>query len=591
MGGGQSKPFRIVVREDPYPTTAGAGGLSLSQAEGCNACQVGVDTKITMSNVNLKREQGAITPTQCKLYEKDVDRVANRYMSMSEFVGKLQSGVYSRPVSERPASGGRPSEQYCETLRIDTKDAESLVSSGDVNLIRPYVKQDRIVRVASASYSESTKAKIIPSIPFQMSFAAKKAAFDGKGKIVYRDVSESFPVTQMTLYHPSPVRIDSVQADAILSLNDPTDSQAKYIVLIPLRGTNSGQSSTDFFSKIAQQLMAIREPDPATSEYATMTIPTGADWSLSKLFTLSGNVGTSTVKNGFFTWTGVAGYERYQKPQTAGDIDSGNGISYITYGWKQTEGLAAPQYIMLDTALDIRMEDLAALTQSLPVTPPAEAIHPIPGQANLVYHKSSEAPAPDTLSGKSSCAFPNLCEGFTTGTLDQSVLNSCPGAKCDPFLQNAMLTQDTSNQYFTARGLFSFFLQFLVFVAMLLGAYLALRMVSEDYDLSVRNFAEKMGRVLAVWTKGAVSKVQSARSALSGLGGLGNIGKGGLGGLKSVAQGNAEGFAEQAKSAVSKKGEGIMGELDRALGSNANGKDGLGSALSSVGNLLKKPSA
>jgi hypothetical protein len=474
-------------------------------------------------------------------------------------------------------------------LRIEDEDAEALKKSGDVGALQSKVKQEKIVRVTSAAFSESTKAKIFPSIPFQMTFLAKKAAIDSKGKIAYRDVSETFPVTQMTMYHPSPVRIDSVQADAMLSLNDPTDPQSKFIVLVPLRGANSGAPSTEFFSKIAQQLLTLKEPNPATSEYSATTIPTGADWSLGKLFTLTGNDGMSTIKNGFFTWTGVAGYERYQKPRTPGDTDSANGISYISYGWKQTEGLAAPQYIMLDTALDIRTEDLAALTQTLPVTPPSEAIHPIPGQTNLVYHKASEAPAPDTLSGKSSCAFTNLCEGFTTGTLDQSVLDSCPGAKCDPFLQNAMLSQN-SNTMFTAQGMFAIFFNILLFLAMLLGAYVALRMIGEDYDVTIRNFAEKMGRVLAVWAKGVSNKAK----AVGSLGSMFDVNalKGKLQGvaagkLEGALGNKAEGLAGNLKGVLGNNAEGLAGKLEGALG-NANGKDGLGSVISSVGNALKK---
>jgi len=43
----------------------------------------------------------------------------------------------------------------------------------------------------------------------------------------------------------------------------------------------------------------------------------------------------------------------------------------------------------------------------------------------------------------------------------------------------------------------------LVFVAMAVGAYIALNMVGNDYDIGLRNFAEAVGKILAVWAKGA----------------------------------------------------------------------------------------
>jgi hypothetical protein len=487
MGGGQSVQVQYVVNEDPYPGGEGASGLSLSQAEKCNACRLGVNTKITTSNVKLKRQVGSISPDECRRYAEDWNRV-NKSLSVPDFLAKLQTGRYSKLISENTTG-----DQYCQELSISDEDAAAMRESG--NLDQSKFKGGRIRKVSGSSFSEESKAKYVLSIPFEMFFAAKKAAVDANGRFVYQDVSETFKVTQVTLYHPAPIRIDSVQADAMLSLNDPTDPGAKYIVLIPLRAVNSGAPSIEFLNKIAGQLVSIKEPRPDTGEYQEVTIPTGAEWGLDKLFTLTGEVGSSTVKNGFFTWTGVSGYERVNKGTRW------EGSKFITdIGWKQTEGLSSPQYILLDTPLDMSSESLTNLTLALPATDASEALHPVPVQTNLVYHKASEPPAPDTVSGKGACGLGNICEGFGLGDIDPTFLNNCPNAKCDPFLQNAVAISNGENLgWFTPERVFGLIIGFFSLIAMLLGAYLALLLIRDDYDVTLQRYSEKLGKIGAIF--------------------------------------------------------------------------------------------
>ena len=598
MGGSQSAPaIENVVREDPYPGTAGTDGLSLSQAEKCNACRLGVNTKITTSNVKLKREQGAISIEQCKRYTDDMNRVNKKTLSVPDFLSKLKAGEYSRSTSDAGSAG----DQYCQELSVKEEDAESMREKEALDPNK--FIGGSIRKVSGSSFSEETKGKFIPSIPFQMSFTAKKAALVA-GKTVYKDVSDDFTVSQMTMYHPSPIRIDAVQADAMLSLNDPSDKAAKYIILIPLKAVNSGNPSNEFLNKIARHLQTVREPRPDTGEYLESTIATGADWALDKLFTLTGEAGSSTVKNGFFTWTGVAGYDRVN----LGTTRSGN-KNITVIGWKQTEGLSSPQYVLLDTPLDINPEDMAMLTQSLPVTPPSEAIHSVPAQTNLVYYKGSEPPAPDSMSGKPSCGSGNLCEGFTTGVSKRERFEGCPGAKCDPFLQNAAKAQEVT--LFSPSRMFAFFFGFLTVVAMFLGAYLALSLVRDDYDLTLRNFAEQAGQVLAVWAKSFSEKVNTVRSGFSlasgnGLKGLlsGNV-KGVTGNLQGALQSQGNALAGNLEGALQSQGNALAqnltpsaeGAIGNAAGSiknalQTNGKSGLGTTLSSsLGNLFSKTRA
>lgn len=87
--------------------------------------------------------------------------------------------------------------------------------------------------------SATRKLFLKPSMPFTMS---------------YNDVS--FKVDTMTIYHPCPVRIENVQYDAVLQLNDaPISNMAApgndTVILIPLAGSNNPDEAGRLFQKIA----------------------------------------------------------------------------------------------------------------------------------------------------------------------------------------------------------------------------------------------------------------------------------------------------------------------------------------------------
>ena len=543
MGAGSSSqaaaPPPPKVIEDPYPSVKGADGISLSQAVICNDCELEVDTRISSANVKLVRELGDITSAQCQSYVTDKARVANKYMSLSDFLLNLQAGKYARPVSEEPAQGGQPARGYCEGVSITDEDAAGITA---IDQVDGKVKGGRIRKVSgSGGFSSGTKARFIPNIPFKMSFKGQKAAPDVNGKIEFQPFKDEFSVSQLALYYPSPIRIDSVQADALLALNDPSDAGAKFIVLIPLRATNAGAPSAEFINRIAKYVPSVQQYEPSSGTYPSTDIQTGADWSLGKLFTLDkseGEGGKAVINNGFFTWTGVAGFERYkvdlwselreaatkfgndstQATEIRGKIDAAGGINalmysnVIRYGWRPIGGLNAPQYFMLDTPLDINSSDLAMITRNLDATPSTEANHPIPAQTELVYHTPAKPGAPSDITGKGACGIGNLCEGFETGvssdvlkgsyseSLTDPFEKSCPGAKCDPFLQNAKKST-IDKSIFTPRSVISFLFNLLTGLAMLVGAYVAMSMVGNDYDLGLRSFAEQIGQVLGVWVK------------------------------------------------------------------------------------------
>lgn len=480
-----------MVIQDPIPTGLGADGISLSQAVKCKDCVLEVDTNISSSTVKLTRELGDISATECGSYVRDGARLAQGTLGLQEYLAKLRAGEYARKTTTQDG------QDYCQMLSISDENAAKVKTLGD--LTEDKLDKGRIRKQATAgSYSSGTKARFIPSIPFKMKFKATQLV-ESSGPTKSVPLETEVNITQMTLYYPSPVRIDSIQADAVLSLNDPSDPTAKAIILIPLRGSSGGGEATAFVNKIAANLVTVSEYDKATGTYPVANISTGADWSLGKLFTVgaAGKEGT-VVKNGFFTWTGLSEMESYVKSSTPFEI---------RHSWRRKAGVPVPQYFMLDSPLSIDSTDLATITRSLPPTSPSEAIPPIPNNRDMVFHKDAESPAPDTISGRSgSCGIGNLCEGYANiGTAKDPLETGCPGAKCDPFLQNAKKVV-SGGGFFSPQNMFGLFFNFLVGVAMFVGAYIAMQLISEDYELPVRDFSIGAGTVAAVWAKG-ISKV------------------------------------------------------------------------------------
>ena len=172
MGGGQSAPnLEYIVQEEDYPGSSGSDGLSLSQAERCNACRLGVNTKITTSNVKLKREVGAISPGECRRYTDDLNRVNAKTLSVSDFLAKLQDGRYSMLSSNNNTTG----EQYCQEVSISEEDAATMREKGALDGGK--FKGGRIRKVSGSSFSEETKAKISAKVQAALAECEQRASF------------------------------------------------------------------------------------------------------------------------------------------------------------------------------------------------------------------------------------------------------------------------------------------------------------------------------------------------------------------------------------------------------------------------------
>lgn len=522
MGGGGSKSAPTVIEEEPpagsdessiiYPSRGGKprlDGISRSLANECKGCQLQVVSGISSSSVKISREYGFVSANKCRAYASDLKRVREQKMSWQDFLNNLQAGKYLRFLDNG----------YCEQVELPSEEAQKVtrVEEFDEGKLRSV----RIQQMSSGGFSSDTKAKFTPSIPFKVRFTAGGS-------------TKEITVKTMTLYHPCPLRLEGIQPDAVLSLNDPSFDTPDYVVLVPLVGRNVPGNSVEFLQKIMSQVATVSQPDPASGQYVGRDIPTGANWTLSKVFTVqpSGD-GNFDVMNGFYEWKGMPPLERRRR----------DGPGTITYSWAES-GTPAPRYIMMDTPVVCNPGDLANVTSLLPVTPALDAIHAVlyddnPFQRGIVH---KQGPPGASCSTK---------ETFTVNQL-QSAPADLQGAyaigesylgggsqeeeACDAW---TLWAQASAGKGFTVQQITTLIFNSMVFLAMCVGAYLAFNAVLRYYDVQYSKLSETVGKITAVFAKNLSQKAAAIRQNIStNLSGL--PGPGGLLALKSgnVSQGN-----------------------------------------------------
>ena len=246
MGGGQSKSgSQPIIIEQPPPPGSSEGsivdpyrpleprldGITRSLTNDCKDCSLQIVPGISSSSVRISREFGTVTENDCSRFEADTSRVQLKMMSFTDFFNNLQAGRYLRKLGNG----------YCEQVRFNQEDAAKVTNMQEFYLNSMKLQSIRIQKVSSGGFSADTKAKITPSIPFK---------FKVRGQEV--------DVKTMTVYHPAPLRIEGEQADAILSLNDPSFSDNTVVLLIPLVARNVSGGSVSFMEKISQQLASVR---------------------------------------------------------------------------------------------------------------------------------------------------------------------------------------------------------------------------------------------------------------------------------------------------------------------------------------------
>ena len=467
MGNSGSALKPPTIEEDAYPG-GGEGrklGVAISSSQECATCELKFDRDITTSTLNLTRKFGGVRT--CAVGPSELKRVEENKLSIGDFLGMMGKGKYPFPLQN---------SESCGDLRIPD---EEIVKIKTYNDLKSAVEKARIVRIRPQieGFSTDTKAFYKPSLPFQFSFNGRPIT-----------------VNTISVYHPCPLRVQDQQADAVISLNDPSVA-SQQIILIPIIAGDTNTPSAKFFNRLMNNIASVAIPDPITGQFQSTDIQTGNKWGFSQLFDTEKieNSKEVVVKNGFFAWAAMPVLERYLKEFT---------ISRIHYAWRPKPDAPKPLYVMLEKPLPVGSSDLRSLISALPVTPWEDAIHPV--GLWTVYKQGPP----------SNCGVPmrESMTDFSKGISDISELSDQVDS-CDPFLSNALSRKST----YSSDKLLSTLFNVALFVAGFIGAYIALAAVARFYDVEYSEFTKSIGKVVAIGLKKMFGASAAAGAALKNL--------------------------------------------------------------------------
>ena len=455
-------------------------------------------------------------------------------MSFRDFFTNLQAGSYSVPSSQRTDESGR-NIAFCKQVMFSDEDAAKVNTLAEFDANVSKLKDIRIRRVTGGgSFSSGTKAKFKLSLPIKAKYVTELVNTNtpqerlvgfpwrwetGPSTTTTTPVFEEITISMLTMYHPSPLRIENVQHDAVLSLNDPSDPTAKTVILIPLKSSNTGDESTDFFNKIANKLTTIVSPDPVTGLYPETNIPTGNNWNIKSVFWLDRTPSAdniSKVTDAFYTWMGAGSYNMVETSRTATEI---------RYGW-QPDG-AQVRYFMLQTPVSINSTDLTYLTGSLPPTPAEEAIHKIPdptapGNAKILYKKATgnaasagcpRVPGSPVIERMTNQGMGDVVSSLFSGEVTDLLVDEKGQPlvdidTCDPFKSNATNAL-SKGALITPTKAAAWFFNFMIIIALAIGAWLGMFLITNyDYDKKYQSFAEDAGKVIGTIAKQTSNRVE-----------------------------------------------------------------------------------
>lgn len=498
MGGGASRPIPSTFEDDPYPglQQPRLDNISRSMANECKECKLEVITGISTSTVKLSREFGSVSGLQCGSYEFAKRQVNEKKLSLQDFLSSLESGQYYRDNGQNNG--------HCEQLLISSEDSQKITNIGEVD---GKVKVNRIQTERSGGFSASTKALLTPSIPFKLRLTAAGNT---------REVS----IKHMTLYHPCPLRVEGIQYDAVLSLNDPYKGDSEFVILLPIVGANKPSAASEFLGKIMSQVVAVSEPDPASGKYLERDIPTGTGWSLRKLFNTNPSDPKEVEKtpnleitDGFYQWVGLSGLKRERIEVRASDLGINLRFGNPVVGYKNKwvpSGEPSPMYLMLDRPLVCNPADLAVLTQRFPATPPEEAINPVLYSDNPfhrgIVHKQGSTPYCDVREQFTNADLQGVYSLKGTSVQDEE--------SCDAW---TIWSRATAGKGFTNQQIASIIFSVLVFIAMAVGTYVAFAAVLRFYDVEYSELAKNIGKLTAVFVRNLNQKAAAVKAGLSTL--------------------------------------------------------------------------
>ena len=203
-------------------------------------------------------------------------------------------------------------------------------------------------------------------------FAPFAATFDDK----------QFSFSELRLFYPAPIKIEGVQADAVLQCVD-GDS---LMIFIPLKKSDVTSPSLQFLSPVVEHLTPLTADglgavDSISGQYKQLSIATGQTWSISTLVS-----GTDP----YFTWTNSA-LEQYTRRD--GKCDR-----YI--GWRSTPG---PKVIYFQNPVGVLSADILKLMQITgPVLPSSvlkAVTNPMYSPGVAVHAAAAPTPKPTGSTG------------------------------------------------------------------------------------------------------------------------------------------------------------------------------------------------
>lgn len=458
-----------------------------------------MDTRATTASVKVTREFGNISSEECKRYQRDRAAVERKEMSFGDFFTGLKNRVYSRPVSQT-ANG-----EFCEQLEMDEELASTITDFETFQKNEGKIKGIRIRKVTGGgSFSSSTKAKLKLSLPIRARYVSEIK----NGRPVMKEIV----VRSMAIYHPSPVRIENVQHDAVLSLNDPSDEVAgeDTVILIPLMGGNTGAPSETFLSKVVPHIASLAVLDPTTGLYPAVDIPTGSDWNLKDVFWLGppDGDGYAPVQDSYYSWDGLPTFNRSEAGRLPGRWSPNefwrafypDATYSINYGWKDSGSKV--RYFMMGSPASISMTDLSILTREFPPTPAEQAIHAQPDET-ATYPKVLGAfqptppgwpPAPIVYKAAEGNALGSQCCGDRAPVPDQPVEQPSFEGFTNP--GNPNLRQGISPSF-----IMTLVFGLVTFIFMAVGAWIALYLIHRDYDYAWTTFSTNAGKVVGAIIK------------------------------------------------------------------------------------------
>jgi hypothetical protein len=291
-----------------------------------------------------------------------------------------------------------------------------------------------ITRERNTTETPSTKLIIKPSIPFRLTFNGKEDT-----------------IARIELYHPSPVRIENVQHDAVISFIGTSGS----IVFVPIVGSSSPTSQ--FISKISSFMTPLTtgSSDPnfynrQTGEYQKITIPTGNDWSLSDIF---------SPEDSFFTWAVHDWKKELVRKRKEGSTE------VSVYKWVPTSS-GGTRIIFMQNPMGVAATDLQTILQ-LPVTDPLLPQNSL--QLDHVYYK----PGP-----------PKGCKTCTP----------IPPAS-NPFTEPVAVPQGAG--HLDPSALIGIVIGMIAGVAGFIAIYFGVKWAMKAYGNTFKNVGEEVGKLVA----------------------------------------------------------------------------------------------